>query len=123
MPEHLDEVCGGIDSFLRKHILGNSRPARCHSPLNQLGAFLVLFGVAVSASRTTRLCAQIVAAVIGASFVIGVQLTAILSYGTPSRVAFLQSETVTRYAPDSESTLWLPARAIRGDMPALMVVS
>ena len=57
--------------------------------------------------KHTRLCAQIVAAVIGASFVIGRQLAAILSY---------------RYAPDSGSTLWLPARAILGDMPALMVV-
>jgi ABC-2 type transport system permease protein len=72
--------------------------------------------------KHTRLCAQIVAAVIGASFVIGAQLAAILSYGTPSRVAFLQSEAVTRYAPDSGSALWLPARAILGDTLALMVV-
>src|SRR6516162_6705308 len=55
--------------------------------------------------------AQIAAAVIGASFVIGVQLAAILSYGTPSRVVFLQSETVIRFTPDSGSVLWLPARA------------
>jgi ABC-2 type transport system permease protein len=72
--------------------------------------------------KRTRLGAQIVAAVIGASFVIGVQLAAILSYGTPSRVAFLQSEAVTRYAPDNGSTMWLPARAILGDMLALVVV-
>src|SRR5262249_12611695 len=72
--------------------------------------------------KYTRLGAQIVAAVIGASFVIGVQLAAILSYGTPSRFAFLQSAAVIRYAPDSGSTLWLPARAILGDVPALVVV-
>ena len=72
--------------------------------------------------KYTRLGAQIVAAVIGASFAIGVQLAAILYYGTPSRLAFLQSEAVTRYAPDSGSTLWLPARAILGDMLALVVV-
>jgi ABC-2 type transport system permease protein len=72
--------------------------------------------------KRTRLCAQIVAAVIGASFAIGVQFAAILSYGAPSRVAFLQSEAVIRYAPDSGSTLWLPARAILGDLPALTVV-
>jgi len=72
--------------------------------------------------KYTRLGAQIVAAVIGASFAIGVQLAAILCYGTPSRLAFLQSEAVTRYAPDSGSALWLPARAILGDMLALMVV-
>jgi len=72
--------------------------------------------------KYTRLGAQIVAAVIGASFAIGVQLAAILYYGTPSRLAFLQSEAVTRYAPDSGSTLWLPARAILSDMLALVVV-
>src|SRR6516164_5781354 len=72
--------------------------------------------------KHTRLCAQIVAAVIGASFVISMQLAAILSYGSPSRFAFLQSEAVTRYAPDSGSSLWLPARAILGDMCALVVV-
>jgi ABC-2 type transport system permease protein len=72
--------------------------------------------------KHTRLCAQIVAAVIGASFAIGVQLGAILSYGTPSRVVFLQSEALTRYAPDSASILWWPARAIFGDLLALAVV-
>jgi ABC-2 type transport system permease protein len=72
--------------------------------------------------KHTRLCAQIVAAVIGASFATGVQLATILYYGTPSRVAFLQSEAVTRYTPDSGSTFWLPARAILGDRLALMVV-
>jgi ABC-2 type transport system permease protein len=72
--------------------------------------------------KHTRLCAQIVAAVIGASFAIGLQLAAILFYGYPSRVAVLQSEAVIRYAPDSGSILWLPARAILGDLPPLLVV-
>jgi ABC-2 type transport system permease protein len=71
--------------------------------------------------KHTRLYAQIVAAVIGASFLIGMQLAAILSYGTPSRVAFLQSEAVIRYAPDGGSLLWLPARAIHGDLLALVL--
>ena len=75
--------------------------------------------------KHTRLCAQIVAAVIGASFVIGVQLAAILSYGIPSRFAFLQSETVIRYprtakassgcqrAPSSAISLrWLSSLAL-----------
>src|SRR5215469_4621546 len=72
--------------------------------------------------KRTRLCAQIVAAVIGASFVIGVQFAAIRAYGTPSRLAFLQSEALTRYAPDGGSALWWPARAVSGDLPALAVV-
>jgi ABC-2 type transport system permease protein len=72
--------------------------------------------------RRTRVCAQIIAAVVGASFAIGVQLAAIVCYGTPSRVALLHSEAVTRFAPDSASPLWWPARAILGDLLALTVV-
>src|SRR5262249_233687 len=73
--------------------------------------------------KHTRFCAQIVAAVIGASFVIGIQLAAILSYGTPSRFAFLQSEAVTRYAPDVPNPLSFPPPAILADILRLMVVS
>ena len=72
--------------------------------------------------KRTRLGAQIAAAVIGASFAIGVQFGAILSFGTPSRVVFLQSEVLTRYAPDTASILWWPARAILGDLLALTAV-
>jgi ABC-2 type transport system permease protein len=73
-------------------------------------------------AKRTRLCAQIIAAVIGASFAIGVQFAAILSYGTPSRVVLLQSAALTKYAPDIGSILWLPARATLGDLPALAIV-
>jgi ABC-2 type transport system permease protein len=66
--------------------------------------------------------AVILAAVTGASFAIGVQFAAILSYGTPSRVVLLQSEALTKYAPDIGSILWWPARAILGDLLALAVV-
>jgi ABC-2 type transport system permease protein len=72
--------------------------------------------------KRTRLCSQIVAAVIGASFVIGVQLAAIRAYGVPSRLAFLQSETLAGYAPNSGSSLWWPARAVSGDCIALLAV-
>ncbi|HYM71360.1 MAG TPA: hypothetical protein VET89_00145 [Stellaceae bacterium] len=72
--------------------------------------------------KRTRLVAQIVAAVIGASFVIGVQFVAILSLGTVSRIAFLQSSAVVDHAPDSASVVWLPAYAATGDGLALAVV-
>jgi ABC-2 type transport system permease protein len=72
--------------------------------------------------KRTRLCAQIIAALIGASFAIGVQFAAILSYGTPSRVVLFQSEALTRFVPDSGNILWWPARAILDDLPALAVV-
>jgi len=72
--------------------------------------------------RRTRLVAQIAAAVIGAVFVIGLQAGAILSYGTLSRIAFLESDTVMTLAPALDSFVWWPARAILGDAAALAVV-
>ena len=65
-------------------------------------------------AKRTRLIAQIVAAVIGAAFVIGLQIGAILSYGNLSRLAFLQSDTLAAHLPDVTSAVWLPARAILG---------
>ena len=85
-----------------------------------VGLTVALFRV-IGAKRT-RLVAQIVAAVIGAAFVIGLQVTAILSYGTLSRVAVLQSDTVLALAPDANSILWWPARAALGDAAALVIV-
>jgi len=72
--------------------------------------------------KRTRLVAQIVAAVIGAAFVIGLQVGAILSYGTLSRIAFLQSDTLLTYAPEADSIVWWPARAMLGDAGALVAV-
>jgi len=72
--------------------------------------------------KRTRLVAQIVAAVIGAAFVIGLQVAAILSYGTISRVAVLQSNAVLALAPDPGSIFWWPARAALGDWVALVGV-
>ena len=73
-------------------------------------------------AKRTRLVAQIVAAMIGASFVIGLQVAAILSYGSLSRFSALQSEWLIAHAPDSDSALWFPARAVLGDPAALVVV-
>jgi ABC-2 type transport system permease protein len=69
--------------------------------------------------RRTRLAAQVVAAVIGAAFVIGLQVAAILSYGTLSRADILQSKTLAAIAPDADSLMWWPARAVFGDATAL----
>jgi ABC-2 type transport system permease protein len=81
---------------------------------------LVLFRL-IGPSRT-RLVAQILAAVIGAGFVIGLQVAAILSYGTLSRGSVLQSDAVLALAPDAASLLWWPARAVVGDGMALLGV-
>jgi ABC-2 type transport system permease protein len=70
----------------------------------------------------TRLVAQILAAIIGAGFVIALQIAAILSYGTLSRFAVLTSDAAARFAPDIESIVWWPARAALGDAEALLLL-
>jgi ABC-2 type transport system permease protein len=72
--------------------------------------------------RRTRLVAQIVAAVIGAGFVIALQIAAILSYGTLSRFAVLTSDAAAGFAPGPDSMLWWPARAALGDGEALLLL-
>ena len=49
----------------------------------------------------TRLVAQILAAIVGAGFVIALQIAAILSYGTLSRFAVLTSDAAAAFAPDA----------------------
>ena len=96
-----------------------------------LSAFGVVIAIGLSASAVaiaitvvlfrligpsrTRLVAQIVAAVIGAGFVIALQIAAILSYGTLSRFAVLTSDAAAAFAPDADSMVWWPARAALGD--------
>jgi ABC-2 type transport system permease protein len=73
-------------------------------------------------ARRTRLIAQVLAAIVGAAFVIGLQVGAILSYGTLSRADMLQSQTLEALAPALDSAVWWPARAALGDLPALAAV-
>ena len=72
--------------------------------------------------RRTRLVAQILAAIIGAGFVIALQIAAILSYGTLSRFAVLTSDAAAAFAPDTDSIVWWPARAALGDGEALLLL-
>jgi ABC-2 type transport system permease protein len=72
--------------------------------------------------KRTRLVAQIVAAVIGAGFVIGLQLAAIMSHGTLSRLAILASEPIVNLAPGTGSLVWWPARALLGDPAAVAAI-
>jgi ABC-2 type transport system permease protein len=71
--------------------------------------------------KRTRLLAQIAAAVIGGMFVIGLQMAALFSTGTTSRVAFLRSKYVMGHIPEISSAFWLPARAALGDVFALAI--
>src|SRR5215469_1153409 len=70
----------------------------------------------------TRLIAQILAAIIGAGFVIALQIAAIVSYGTLSRFAVLTSDAAAGYAPEADSIVWWPARSALGDVGILLLL-
>jgi len=109
--------------------LGGARWLAAYGVVAAMGMVAAALAVALTVAlfrsigpKRTRLIAQIVAAVIGAAFVIGLQIAAILSYGTLSRFAPLQSEWLVSHAPGPHSAIWLPARAALGDAGALLIV-
>lgn len=94
-----------------------------------LGAIATMLALAVAmalfatiGARRTRMAAQILAAVVGASFIVGVQLAAIASIGTISRLDFLQSGQVRAWAPGPESLWWVAPKAAMGDWPSLAIL-
>jgi ABC-2 type transport system permease protein len=108
---------------------GGLRWLGAYGVLVAMGAAAVALAVALTVlmfrwigPKRTRLLAQIVAAVVGAAFVIGVQAVAIVSYGTLSRSDALRSDLVLSLAPGMDSVAWLPARAAMGDGTALLAV-
>ncbi|MEO5807497.1 permease [Devosia sp.] len=97
--------------------------------LAAIGALSAAIGVAVTITlfrivgpKRTRLIAQIIAAIVGAGFIIGIQAAAIVYYGSISRFTLFESAEVIAAAPDLASPLWLPARAAMGDFGALLIV-
>lgn len=91
-----------------------------------LGAASAAIAVAITiglfrllGARRTRLIAQVVAALIGAGFAIGVQVFAIVYYGTMVRPAMVFAQGLIAGLPGVASPLWWPARAIMGDWAAL----
>lgn len=83
---------------------------------------IALFLFRTMGAKRTRLVAQIAAAVVGASFLIGLQVVAIISYGTMSRFSLLDSSAIAQSAPGVDSVAWLPAYAATGDFGALAVL-
>jgi ABC-2 type transport system permease protein len=70
--------------------------------------------------KQTRFIAQVVAAVVGAALLIGLQVAAIILYGNLSRFEVLKSSIVMRLAPEEGSLFWLPAHAVLGDSAAVV---
>ncbi|MSP02423.1 MAG: permease [Acetobacteraceae bacterium] len=76
--------------------------------------------------RRTRGISQILAAVIGAGFAIAMQIGAILSFGTIPNIPAPRMASALVGAPDGNSPLWWPARAVLGEplaLAALLVLS
>jgi ABC-2 type transport system permease protein len=111
-------------------VLGGVHWLTAYGVVAAMGATAAALAVALTVAlfrtigaKRTRLVAQIIAAVIGASFVIGLQVAAILSYGNLSRFSALQSEWLIAHAPGADSAFWWPARAALGDPAALALVA
>jgi ABC-2 type transport system permease protein len=109
-------------------VSGGVRWLGSYAVVAAMGAVSAAFAVALTVAlfravgpKRTRLIAQIVAAVIGAAFVIGLQIAAILSYGTVS-LSPLQSAWLVAHVPDAGSPVWWPARAVLGDPAVLLLV-
>jgi len=109
--------------------LGGGRWLAAYGVVAAMGAVATAVALALTialfrviGAKRTRLVAQIVAAVIGAAFVIGLQIAAIFSAGSLSRFAALQSGWMLAHAPDTHSAFWWPARAVLGDYGDLVGV-
>ena len=97
-----------------------------------LAAYVVVIAMGVSAAavavaltalmfrivgpKRTRFVAQIAAAVVGAGFVVGIQVAAVASAGSLSRSALFASPALVAAAPGLASPLWVPAHAALGDV-------
>jgi ABC-2 type transport system permease protein len=110
-------------------LLGGSRWLAAYGVVATMGAVATAAALSLTialfriiGAKRTRLIAQIVAAVIGAAFVIGLQIAAIFSAGSLSRFAALQSDWMLAHAPDTGSAIWWPAHAVLGDYAALGAV-
>lgn len=69
--------------------------------------------------KRTRVVSQIVAAIVAAVFVIGVQGAAVLSTGSLSRLSLFRSRSFLDMVPDVTSHAWWFAHAIMGDIAIL----
>jgi ABC-2 type transport system permease protein len=110
-------------------VLGGARWFAAYGVAAAMGAVGTAFAVVITmalfrtiGAKRTRLMAQIVAAVIGAAFVIGLQIAAIFSYGSLS-LSPLQSAWLIAHMPDIGSPAWWPARAVLGDRAPLILVA
>ena len=109
-------------------VLGGAQWLFAYGVVAAMGAVATAVAVALTVAlfriigaKRTRLIAQIMAAVIGAAFVIGLQIVAIYAYGSLS-ITPLLSAWLIAHLPHIDSLAWWPARAILGEPTELLVV-
>ena len=84
-------------------------------------AVLITIGLfRIAGPKRTRLIAQIIAAIVGAGFVIGIQAVAILHFGSMNRFAVFADPQFIATMPALDSLAWAPAKAALGDWDALL---
>jgi ABC-2 type transport system permease protein len=71
--------------------------------------------------KRTRFASQVASAIVGSTFIIGIQAVAILSIGTLSPSTLFGSDLVLARMPEADSALWIPARALLGSVPDLVI--
>lgn len=84
-----------------------------------LAIFITLALFRLFGPKRTRLVAQILAGIIGAALVVGIQLAAFASTKSTAGAMSSLSHQMLTMAPDPQSLLFLPARAAMGDPVAL----
>ena len=104
-------------------VLGGARWLAAYGVVAAMGGGAAALAVALTialfrliGAKRTRLIAQIVAAVIGAAFVIGLQIAAIFSSGSLSRFARAAIGVDAGARARHGSAFWWPARAVLGDL-------
>lgn len=106
--------------------------------LHWLAGYVVLLSVSLAATGTgvlitlalfrtvgaqrTRLTAQILAAIVGAAFLIGMQVVAILSFGSMSRFTLFDPAFLANHAPSAGSFWWFAAHAVAGQTHAVFLI-
>lgn len=85
-------------------------------------AVLIVLGLfRLLGARRTRIVSQILAALVGASLVVGIQVAVIVTTGSTTNIGRVVSSAVLGLAPSQDSILWWPARAAMGEFGPLLV--
>ena len=88
-----------------------------------LAVFITIGLFTTIGPRHTRLAAQIISAIVGASLFVGIQTSLIMSHGAPGNISQSIADFLLFVTGAQDSVLWLPARAAMGDWSAFFLVT